>query len=170
MSTDKIQDAFFRSLLPDAVDFNRRSDLARLHPQPGDPTRRYIYELNCRGLVRQPDGEIVEADHFEFGINFFDGYLRRSDPAALITCFRTDIWHPNSMLGTPFICLGENAPGLRLMDICLTLFEIVAYHKFNPASPLNEAAAEWARNNQHRFPLDRRSLLRPAALEKGGVA
>ena len=169
MKVDPILNAFLRAQAADAADFNRRSDLAQLQPLPGDPPQRYVLELRCRGFVRRMDGEIVEAEHFAFGIQFHDDYLRRLDPTTLVTSLRPDIFHPNVTYGAPFVCLGHVSPGMRLIDLCHALFELVAYHKFSPHSALNEAAAEWARNHQSRFPVERRPLLRPLQ-EKGGAA
>ena len=57
---------------------------------------------------------------------------------------------------------------MSLVDILYQMFEIITYTKYTPREDdsLNKACCSWARDNQYRFPIDRRPLKRrPLSLE-----
>jgi hypothetical protein len=62
----------------------------------------------------------------------------------------------------PLICVGHLAPGTNLTDLLFQIFEIVTFNKYMPRedNSLNRSACAWARQNQHRFPVDRRPMKR----------
>lgn len=139
------------------------SDILNLEPVGGPQPQHFMAEFHCRGLVRTPDGLIREAGRFGVGIFFPDDYLRRADvPTVLTWLGPLGIYHPN--IRPPFICVGRLEPGTELVDIIYQIFEIIVYRKFNPREDdaLNRSACAWARNNQHRFPIDARPLKRPS--------
>jgi hypothetical protein len=74
------------------------------------------------------------------------------------------VFHPNISDKAPFICVGKLAPNTPLVDILYQCFEIITYNKvtMREDDALNTEACVWARENQHRFPIDRRPLKRRA--------
>lgn len=133
------------------------SDILELECEEAAPPQKYIAHFHCRGLVRTPGGEIAEENQFDVGIWLPDDYLRTADPRQVVTIFRPwSIWHPNA--AGPFICLGRLGGGTALVDVLFQIFEVVTYQKWSAHDGLNPAACEWARNNQQRFPIDRRPL------------
>ena len=133
-----------------------QSDILRFECEGAMPPRKYVLEFNCRGLVCTPDGEIQEASRFMVGISLPDDYLRTPDTQQVVTMFPPWIWHPNA--NGPFLCLGNLTGGTALVDIVFQVYEILTYQRWSAHDGLNEAACEWARNNQERFPIDRRPL------------
>lgn len=133
------------------------SDILQLEPEPASPPQKYVARFNCRGLVMTQEGQIEEADQFDVGIWLPDNYLRSADPQQVVNIFKPwSIFHPNA--GGPFLCLGKLAGGTSLVDILYQVYEIITYQKWAAHDGLNPAACEWARNNQDRFPIDRRPL------------
>jgi hypothetical protein len=167
---DPVFENFLRRQHEDGMALAAASDLLELTPGPLlrlPPT--YIATYRCKGLVRLPDGAIGEADFFQAGIWFPSDYLRRIDPFEILRWFGpANIWHPNISEMLPLICVGRLTPGTPLVDILYQIFEIITYNKFTPREDdsLNKACCSWARDNQHRFPVDRRPLKRrPLNLE-----
>jgi len=134
------------------------SDLLELVPLDGPPTRRWVARFRCAGLVETETGTIVEGDDFWAGITFREDHLRAVDPRMLVTWLRPRLWHPN-VLG-PLVCLGHTGVGISLVEIVYQLHAIVTYTKATLDDALNPAAAAWAREQAHRFPVDRRPLKR----------
>ena len=160
---DKIQEGFLRRQYEEGMALARSSDLLELFPLAGSQSDRYIARFRCKGLVRAGNGDVVEADHFEVGIWFPSAYLRSADPFQVVTWFGPpNVFHPNISDRAPFICIGRLAPGTALVNILYQVFEIITYHKvtMREDDALNKAACVWARQNQHRFPVDRRPLKR----------
>ncbi len=133
-------------------------DLVPLYSVGG--TTRYLTRFHCTGLLHRA-GQVVEHNEFKAGINFTDDYLYRFDTARVLTwCEPLEIWHPN--IRPPFVCAGRMQPGTPLVDLIYQLYEIITYHnvEMREHNALNLEACGWARNNLHRFPLDRRPLKR----------
>jgi hypothetical protein len=174
---DKIFEAFLKRQYEEGMALARSSDLLDLFPMSDDPPDRYIAQFRCHGLVRSSDGDVVEADHFEVGIWFPSDYLRRAEPFQVLTWLGPcAVFHPNISDKAPFICVGKLAPNTALVDILYQCFEIITYNKvtMREDDALNAEACVWARENQQRFPIDRRPLKRRAldltceAVEKAG--
>ncbi len=161
--TDKVFEYFLRRQFDEGKALAAASDIVRLVPVDGAPPNRYLVAFQCEGLVRWRDGEVRQAREFHAGIYFAPDYLRTVRPGEVVTMlFPDDIWHPN-ILG-PAICLGGIAPGMSIVDLLHQIYEILSYQNWASHDGLNPAACEWARNNQDRFPLERRPLRRrPAA-------
>jgi hypothetical protein len=168
MMRDKIFAAFLQRQFEEGRALAAASDLLELFPLStvdGEPPQTHIARFLCKGLVRSSDGEIVEADHFEVMINFPSDYLRRADPFQVLTWFGPpNVFHPNISDRSPFICVGRLAPGTSLVDLLFQCFEIITYNKvtMREDDALNVDACRWAREHQHRFPIDRRPLKRRA--------
>jgi hypothetical protein len=160
-TVDRIYQAFMQSQLAEGMALAESSDLLRLHLSPAAPPH-FVAEYLCKGLVRDGAGEIKEASGFQVGVWFPPDYLRRADPFEMLRIFTPGVWHPNVGDDLPLICIGRLAPGTLLVEILYRVYDILTYQKYNPREndSLNKAACAWARNNQDRFPIDRRPLKR----------
>jgi len=157
--TDRVLAAFLARQREEGMALAAASDLLDLVPVDGALGQRYLADFRCTGLVQAESGEIVEADRFVIGIWFPDGYLREADPSRVLTWLEPGrIFHPN--VRAPFICIGHLAPGTSLVDLLYRCFEIITYSKVTMREDdvLNREACAWARQNQHRFPVDHRAL------------
>ena len=165
---DKIFAAFLQRQYEEGQTLAEASDLLELYPMTtvdNEPPQNYIARFLCNGLVKSSDGEIREASHFEVMINFPSDYLRRADPFQVLSWFGpANVFHPNISHRAPFICVGKLAPSTPLVDLLYQCFEIITYNKvtMREDDALNPMACKWARENQHRFPIDRRPLKRRA--------
>ena len=162
-SNDPIYERFMRRQYEEALELVSSSDLLRLHVPPLSPPH-FVAEFLCNGLVREGDGEIRQASEFHVGIWFPPDYLRRAEPFEMLRLFTPNVWHPNVSREHPLICIGRLTPGTSLVDIMYQLFDVLSYQKYNPREndSLNKTACAWARENQDRFPIDRRPLKRRA--------
>jgi hypothetical protein len=173
---DKILSAFLTRQCEDGLALARASDLLELVPLGDEPYQRYIARFSCATLMRSADGVVSEGHGAEVGIYFPADYLRRTDPyQVLFWLGPSGVWHPNVSERAPLICLGRLGPGTRLVEILYQLFEMITYQRYATHDALNQAAAAWARQNQHRFPIDARPLKRrpatgTAAVSVGGGA
>ena len=139
-------------LLADASDL---LDLDWLDPQ------HCVARFDSKVLVRGPDGEIREVMGYEVGYWFREDYLRHVESLEVLTWLGPpDVYHPNAR--TPACCIGPITPGTPLVDLIFRSYEVVSCQNVMPdeTDALNRAACQWARNNQHRFPLDDRPLKR----------
>ena len=172
---DRILAAFLRKQHDEAMALAEASDLLHLAPlgrSEGDPPDRYIAQFYCSGFVKGNQAPVTVADAFAVGISFPQDYLVRADPFSILTWFEPlTVFHPN--IRPPFVCVGRIAPGTPLVDLLYQVFEIITYTKvtMREDDALNKEACAWARQNLHRFPVDRRPLKRRArALEVAAVA
>jgi hypothetical protein len=158
--SDAIYSAFLREQFRQGMDLAAQSDLLRLSPmEQGVAPSFYVARFFCKGLVQRPDGEIAEANDFHVGLWFPEDYLRRVDPMQVLTWLDPPIaWHPN--IRVPAICAGRITPGTELCNLLYQVFEIITYANWASHDALNPDAAQWARNHQDLFPLDRRPLKR----------
>jgi hypothetical protein len=154
---DPILHSFLKAQHSEALALAQAGDILSIETGGASPPQRYVARFRCRGLVRMPDGAIREADEFDVGIWMQDDYLRAVEPDRVVAVLRPwTIWHPN--VNGPFICIGRMGPATPVVDILMQVHEIITYNKWAAHDALNIGAAEWARNNQHRFPVDRRPL------------
>jgi ubiquitin-protein ligase len=137
------------------------SDRVVLIPEAGELPQKYLAEFHCRGLVRVASS-VVEANFFRVGIVFPDDYLKTKPNSMRVLSWlqpEQGIWHPN--VRAPLICLNLRME-TDLVSIVIALYEMITYQKFATADPLDPAAAEFARANMSRFPIDSRPLRRRA--------
>ena len=161
--SDPIREAFLLRQYEDGMALARASDLLHLEPLGTVPYDRYVAEFRCKGLVRAHGGDVQEADRFLIGIWFPSDYLRRADPWQVLTWLGPrHVFHPNISDVAPFICVGRLLPGSTLVDLLYQCFEIITYKKvtMREDDALNRQACAWAREHQHRFPIDSRPLKR----------
>lgn len=163
---DEIFSGFIEEQNAKAEALNARSPLVDIQKHGAADEASWILDYSCRGLIRRPDGAIVEANRFKVGVRMPPDYLRCANPYVVVTWLGPrSTWHPN--VGPPpgsdqiFICTGHLRPGTPLVDIVIQVFEIITYQlvTMREDDALNHAACRWARANQHLFPIDRRSLL-----------
>jgi hypothetical protein len=121
----------------------------------------FVVRFHCKGLVEESEGVVGEGELFEVGYRFADDYLRRVNPAEVVTWLRPgNVFHPNIM--PPLCCLGSITPGTSLVELIYRTYEVISYQNVMPdeRDALNAAACSWARKHQDRFPLDDRPLKR----------
>ncbi len=159
--TDRILQSFLRQQYTDGMALAEASDILELIPSGDSAPRQYIARFAARGLARDPDGNVVEVDGFDVGICFPDEYLRKVDASEVLTYLgpHPQPWQPN--IKPPFICV-HSAPGMRLVDLLYTCFDLWTWNLFYTGDEgLNHAAAQWARHQDpSRFPIDPRPLKR----------
>lgn len=154
--SDKIYESFLQEQWRAGKSLADQSDLIQLAIIDDD---RCLVQFSCKGLVRNGSGEIEEAHDFHVGIWFPSDYLRTVSPHETVTWLGPrNVWHPNIL--PPACCLGQIAPGTELVDLIYRCYEVIVYSNWAPHDALNPAASQWARNNQHRFPVDNRPLKR----------
>lgn len=74
--------------------------------------------------------------------------------------WKTEIFHPNILPpqknGT--VCIGGWAPSETAEMLVLRIAEMIQYKQYNLNDPLNIEAANWAREHEHLFPVDKREV------------
>ncbi|MBD3162960.1 MAG: hypothetical protein GF346_11125 [Candidatus Eisenbacteria bacterium] len=160
---DRILDSFLERQREEGLALSRASDLFELVAiDPPVPTK-YLVRFHSRGMVRSPEGEIVEAERFDVGIRFGPDHLRRVTPYELVTWLAPGtVFHPN--IRPPYICIGRVTPGIGLVDLIYQVFEVIGYVKvtMREDDALCLEACAWSRENKARFPIEARPLKRRA--------
>ena len=167
---DRVLSNFLEHQCEAGMDLAASSDLVDLRALDPAPSTAYFARFHCSGLVRCR-GQVIEHDDFLVGIRFPDSYLEQFDTARVLTwCAPDEIWHPN--IRAPFVCAGGMQPGTPLVDLLFQLHEIITYNnvEMREREALNHEACMWARNNSHRFPVDRRPLKRRVRTSGNGAA
>jgi hypothetical protein len=169
---DLVLDRFLGRQLEDVTDLTADSDRLSVVPLPGSqPPSRYLVRFQCTSLVLGTGGPIELDGLYDLGIWFPADYLRRINPAQVITWLAPrNIWHPNigpaplTAAHPIFVCPGRLTPGTPLVDLLTQIHEILTFNKvtMREDDALNQAACAWSRANQERLPLDRRPLKRTA--------
>jgi hypothetical protein len=163
---DKIFESFLERQLRDGVALAEASDLVKVIPL--DP-QHYLTGFSCKGFVKTPSGTIEVAERFEAGIYFGPDHLRRIDPPSVVTWFGPpNVWHPNISSEHRTVCIGNMSAGVGLTELIYQLAEIITWRRLTMHHSLNWAAAQWARNNRHLYPIDTRPLRRRALTLKFG--
>jgi hypothetical protein len=168
---DHVFESFLETQLAEALALESESDLVALMPLPGrrGVPDRYILELGCRGLVRDPSSrEVTERTGFAAGVWFHPRYLKSINASLVVTLLDPPhVFHPN--LSFPFACLGRMRPGTGIVEIVYQLFEILTYRKMTIVEwdALDREACAWVRRGLRRFPVDARPLKRKSVLISG---
>jgi hypothetical protein len=165
--TDAVYRDFLQTQHEAAQALAAASDILTLHVPPSGAPARYVASFRSAGLVRAPDGRIVEADQADFGIWMPEDYLRRVSSYQVFTYlgpYRSP-WHPNIHPAGPFVCVNNLRPGHPLPELLNILFELWTWRVFATKDDgLNPDASQWARHQPpERFPIDPRPLRRRAA-------
>ena len=142
-------------LIQDArrVEVLRQSNLSRLDVQIDGSLQYYAVTLRCTGIQLRA-GLVRETAEHRVGIALGPDYpTRRPD-----LVWQSAIFHPN--VRVPGVCLlghwGHRTP---LDEVVIWLWDMARYRLYNLKDPLDKQAADWARDNLLRFPLDDRSLV-----------
>ncbi|NLF72834.1 MAG: ubiquitin-conjugating enzyme E2 [Candidatus Anammoximicrobium sp.] len=134
-----------------------------------------VYFVRFRGPgVWKPEGSdrVLLREGHEVLIRLGASYPRMIPELA----WRTPVFHPN-ISANGVVCLGGYsthwAPGLRLDELCVMLWDMARYANYDVNSPYNRAAAQWAcSQTEFRFPIDGRvlrdRLARPAGTSADG--
>jgi ubiquitin-protein ligase len=136
------------------------SDLIRFQSF-GQPPDRYVVTFGCRGVVKADD-RISYTTRHQIEILLHAEYPQAAPHFRQLT----PIFHPNFRYGTAGlqVCIEARnwSPRESLSDLVLRLGNMITYRNYNPDSPLDGEAAQWARQNAHLFPLDERGWFRDA--------
>ena len=121
----------------------------------GRPPDRYVVTYRCKGLVK--DGPRIQmSEHHQVEITLHQQYPDTAPQLRQLT----PIFHPNFRGAAICINAQDWTPRESLVDLVLRLGNMIVYRNYNPNSPLDSDAAQWAQRNRSRFPLDDRGWLR----------
>jgi hypothetical protein len=163
MTRDPVRDAFLVRQHEEGMALAASSDVLDLEPMGGAGPDRYVATFRCGGLVTTADGSIVPGDRFVVGIWFPPDYLRHAEPFQVLTWLGPRrVFHPNISDIAPVICIGRVTPGTPLVELLYQCHAVITWRKvtMREDDALNRTACAWARDNQHRFPIDPRPLKR----------
>jgi ubiquitin-protein ligase len=121
-----------------------------------EPAEAYSVTYRVRGIALDANGQPAYADLHTATIRLPAGYPREKPVATM----QTPIFHPNfgPRIGDE-ICIGDYwSPTQSLVDIVVTIGELIQYQRYNVRSPLNAVAARWTAQNESLFPVGRVSL------------
>lgn len=125
---------------------------------PGRAPEKYLVTFRCVGLMKEPNGDIVETVNHAFEVVFAHDYP--SKPPRFV--WLTPIWHPNIV--PPYLC-AEGRPfaiSTTLDQISLMAGQMIQYRIYSLGDPLGQNGKEvalWAAQNSEMFPVDTRGLL-----------
>lgn len=129
----------------------------RITPTAGDPPEQYQVTYDTRGLYATPTGQILERNQHVVDIELPLDYPRRAPQCKMLT----PIFHPN--FDEVSVGIGDFwAPSEGLDDLIVRIGRMIAYQEYNTKSRLNPLAGQWAAQNAHLLPVDRRELAPPA--------
>jgi len=143
------------------IELSARSDLVDIEAMESTPPKRYRVAFRCKGLMLHPESgnPCVTVNHV------MEIYLPTKYPTEPpYLRWMTPIFHPNiSRNGS--VCIGvadqDWAPSLSLAWLVEQIADMIAYKSYNIDDPWNKEAAEWARENAEKFPVDDRILFKP---------
>lgn len=141
------------------ADYERLVKLVSVQPRLvieatyGTPPEKYILAFRGRTIAELRGTVPVYCDRQRVKIEMPAEYPA---VAPLVTVFGA-IFHPHVWQKNNVVCLGSWNITESLDNFALRLYSLLQYHpeQLNWRSVANQEAAEWARRNQHLFPLDR---------------
>ncbi len=157
----KIERNFFAAQEHDGRALASASDLLELEVLDGPPAQHYLARFKCKGFVRSAGGGVEVAERFDVGIWMPDNYQEEFNPVRVLFWFGPrNVFHPN--IAPPLVCPGRAYPGMPLVELLYTLFEMISWRKvrMDETDALTPAACVWARNHRDLFPVDTRPLKR----------
>lgn len=127
------------------------------------PSEAYRITYRVRGLRLDGDRPVT-VDHHEVEVRLPLGYPREKPICTPLT----PVFHPNIK---GYYCIQDYwAAGQPLADTIVKIADMLQFRIYNPASPLDATAAQWARANAHLFPIGHVDLGRPELdIRIGGV-
>ncbi len=127
-----------------------------VRPLYGNPPEAYEVIYRVPGVALDPatNQPVIRNEH-KVRI-----YLHRDYPREKPKCvMETPVFHPN--IGS-YICIDDYwAAGETLVDIIIHIGQMIQYQNYNPDSPLNPVAAQWARQHPELFPVGNIDLYPP---------
>lgn len=125
-------------------------------PGAGDPPEAYVVEYRVKGLELDPGSNRPRPRSLHRARIYLHKDYPREKPKCVL---ETPIFHPN--FGS-YICIGDFwAAGESLVDIIIKIGQMIMYQDYNPKSPLNAIAAQWAEQNARLLPVDNKDLYQP---------
>lgn len=173
--SDLVRRSFLLAQESEGLQLAEASDILSIEPLGSSPHERYIARFEGRSVLADRDGPREANGLFVVGVWFTGEYHRQVVvPQVLTWLGPREFFHPN-VLG-PLCCLGPLRTGTSLVEICFRVWSVISYQNYGLTSPLNLAAATWARSHLDLFPVDPRPLKRRArtyttrVFRKGGAA
>lgn len=123
--------------------------------EQASPPEVYYITYSVPGLRLSNNAPVELRDH---RVVF---YLGRDYPQLKPRCeIKTHVFHPNFSGGR--VCIGDKwtAGGETLVDLIIKVGDMIQYKVYNLKSPMDRKAAEWARKNEHLFPVGNINLYR----------
>jgi hypothetical protein len=137
-----------------------RATLARVSPDG----RLYEIVFDVRTLVRGPD-RIVREEARAVPV-FYDLAAAHPIDGPVVIAAHADLFNPNvaspadrsSLPPIPWVCLGTFRPYMRIADLIVATYRLLAWQRYALDHPLSPSAAAWARSDAAlgRLPVDRR--------------
>jgi ubiquitin-protein ligase len=119
----------------------------------GSPPHSYLLTFRCPGLRLDESSKPVEVQEHHCQIRLGAHYPSQPPDVTWLS----PIFHPNIKLQA--VChSGQWAPSWSLAEFVSELADMARYAKYNLQSVLDTKAAEWAKRNLQRFPLDQRPI------------
>lgn len=127
-----------------------------IEPQGPAPFEEYLVTYKVPGLCLDRKGERPEvAEEHQVRIQLPLDYPRDAPYCTP----ETPVFHPNI---AGHVCIGDFwAAGEQLVDIVAKISDMIQYRLYNPASPLDTTAAEYARDNPQVFPIGNVDIYQP---------
>lgn len=135
---------------------NKNSDLLEIEFF-GEIPEKYRVTYKCKGLVWiEGNSAPSSTTHHQMEIYLHQNYPRV--PPRLT--WLTQIFHPNILSAdrNGGVCIGSWTPAESLDRLCVRIGEMIQYKNYNLSDPLDTVAAEWARKNTGKFPIDNRNI------------
>ncbi len=131
----------------------------------GNPPTKYVIEFTCRGIKLASDSKIEYSEYHKVEIILGPNYPLKKPQIRFIT---QQIYHPN-VSSTGNVCIGnEWIPSARFLDdLVVFCAQMIRYEGFNLTftdDAYNKAAYEWAMENLHLLPVDKRPLVTPTGI------
>jgi hypothetical protein len=125
--------------------------LIRVLSSEGSPPRRYILELQCRGVDRVAHGRAAFRDTHTIEVLLGPEYPFREPRVE----FKTPIIHPHIWAHDNHVCLGDWRPAEFLDLLIKRLFGVIQYFPeyLDEGSVANHDAQDWVESNEDLLPL-----------------
>ncbi len=143
------------------LEIQANSSLVQILETSGIPPEKYVILLKCKGITRlDPTGAPIYSEAHRLSVELPPTYPRNIPVLRMLT----PVWHPNINSEQGWICLGHEgergyAPSMSLPDLVVMIIQMIRYENYSREFYLNQKAFEWAKQNQHLFPLDTSSIM-----------
>ena len=123
----------------------------------GSPPDKYIITFSCYGLIwNQDTGLPAKSKHFQVEILLHAEYPKKRPGLRMLT----PIFHPNFV--NAGICTGYWTPATSLDNLCIQIGRMIQYRNYDLNDCLDTRARDWAAENAHLLPVDKRDFIRSA--------